>query len=690
MTTINEQNAKQIRKPMEVYVRMDLSDKSITMTYSGYSSAKIADGKLDQTDWKMRKLTDLQGDGYPLDESCVLYNPNTTSSARNGKIGIRGNIGEPVSVTITGSDVMDSVSISVTGASAVTHDGGTSTISGGTSIISVEATTTTLTFTPKSADRRVEISDILPGVVFNVTNETMISCTLSLRADLSIIDPTLPESEMNLEFYYDEDISETLAAIPEDTPITYRAGYDGDLSPERKFYIADQVAYKDNVVSVHAVDAVHFFDKLPYALATVDRLYDNVGGTNDDNSDLYYFTRLLGALVYMAIPGTYRDYVYAKETTRKTLSRCVFENGSEVRNLLAQAMAYFHIADGQDFCDSGDVLWPVYVDAGRPDYRAAFNSSATKRRVYETDCADIERKIEKKISKVLFSDRQLIQPPIGGSGDYRFSHIEVGSASWYQGEPAYVSLDDYTFFWAFGFFSNEFNTQSGMSEVEYVLPASSNGWYKAYTDGIYPTGIDEQYVSAYGTILMSQGVSQQTVKFYADPSETSGQIGTQYNQVIPANAYYMDTGWFLDNLRSTPAMWNRLKALGVVSDGNNMTVPAYGGKLQSEDNVLTFTSEEPGDTVEIDLDIKGRVFGTRTENGRLETIFPDLCMQSIFDKSPNKGSFTWKGDPRMQPRDVFTFVKLDGTEIDCTIEQIDLEHVGGGTTARITYREGIV
>ena len=332
MTTINEQNAKQIRKPMEVYVRMDLSDKSITMTYSGYSSAKIADGKLDQTDWKMRKLTDLQGDGYPLDSSCTLYNPNTTASASSGKIGVRGDIGEPVSVTITGSSVMDSATIIVTGASSVSHDGGMSAIVGSSVIVSIEESSATLTFTPKSADRRVEISDIIPGIMFNVTNENMISCTLSLRADLSIVDPTLPESELNLDFYYDEDISETLAAIPEDTPITYRAGYDGNLSPERKFYVAGQVTYKDNVVSVHAVDSVHFLGTLSNAIATVDTLY-SADGTNYDLSNLSNLSNLLYALLKISIPWV--DFfstappVYTTE--QSSLSRCVFEKGSEFR-----------------------------------------------------------------------------------------------------------------------------------------------------------------------------------------------------------------------------------------------------------------------------------------------------------------------------------------------------------------------
>ena len=44
----------------------------------------------------------------------------------------------------------------------------------------------------------------------------------------------------------------------------------------------------------------------------------------------------------------------------------------------------------------------------------------------------------------------------------------------------------------------------------------------------------------------------------------------------------------------------------------------------------------------------------------------------------------------MQPRDLFYFVTKEGREIVCTIESIEIKHEGGGTTANIAYREGIV
>jgi hypothetical protein len=61
-----------------------------------------------------------------------------------------------------------------------------------------------------------------------------------------------------------------------------------------------------------------------------------------------------------------------------------------------------------------------------------------------------------------------------------------------------------------------------------------------------------------------------------------------------------------------------------------------------------------------------------------------------MNRSNETGSFTWKGDPRMQPRDVFTWHFLDGTTELRTVETINLKHEGGGTVATITYLKGIV
>ena len=69
-------------------------------------------------------------------------------------------------------------------------------------------------------------------------------------------------------------------------------------------------------------------------------------------------------------------------------------------------------------------------------------------------------------------------------------------------------------------------------------------------------------------------------------------------------------------------------------------------------------------------------------------IFPNWHW--VFQRSTKGGSFRWKGNPKMQPRDVFNFHRLNGEITVCTIESIELTHEGGGTYADISYREGVV
>ena len=52
-------------------------------------------------------------------------------------------------------------------------------------------------------------------------------------------------------------------------------------------------------------------------------------------------------------------------------------------------------------------------------------------------------------------------------------------------------------------------------------------------------------------------------------------------------------------------------------------------------------------------------------------------------------TFTWKGDPRMQPLDLFIFEHEDSSEV-WTIGSITLDHTGGGMTAEITARRGVL
>ncbi len=94
-----------------------------------------------------------------------------------------------------------------------------------------------------------------------------------------------------------------------------------------------------------------------------------------------------------------------------------------------------------------------------------------------------------------------------------------------------------------------------------------------------------------------------------------------------------------------------------------------------------------GITMEASPIAYGQVYGEPASGQTAVFIYPNY--RNLFQRSNITGSFLWKGDPRMQPRDVFGLHRLDGSEELCTIESITLKHEGGGTTAEIAYRLGV-
>ena len=112
------------------------------------------------------------------------------------------------------------------------------------------------------------------------------------------------------------------------------------------------------------------------------------------------------------------------------------------------------------------------------------------------------------------------------------------------------------------------------------------------------------------------------------------------------------------------------------------TVKVYGYPVTPTRLAKTQTKKRPGVTEETQVLVYGQLKAADA------LVFPNYGC--ILSASNLTGSFAFKGDPRMQPRDVFTFHRLDGTTELCTIESMTLKHQGGGTSADLTYRKGVV
>lgn len=135
-------------------------------------------------------------------------------------------------------------------------------------------------------------------------------------------------------------------------------------------------------------------------------------------------------------------------------------------------------------------------------------------------------------------------------------------------------------------------------------------------------------------------------------------------------------------------VWALLDSVQWISDATTK-VTLYGMSIEAQTEAKSVLPsrwgipKRSGYTADYDPVVLGALY-----YGYGSDTFPNV--RYIFERSNKGGSFTWKGDPRMQPRDVFNFHRLDGSVEVCTIETIELTHEGGGMSADISYRVGVV
>lgn len=680
MSMIDTQNAKQIRDPMDVLITMELPDEGVTLTYSGYSTAKVADGELGETAWPMRQIADLQGEGFPLDGSHVLYNPSTPASAANGKIGVRSNIGETVTVTVTANRSVASLTIFATGASSVEYNGQTAAIVGGSVVIPVGATSVTLTFNPVSETERIEVSDITAGTTFRITNDSLIKAVVSLRSDLSLFGQTLPESEINIDVYQDADISEVVAAIPEDTPITYRAGYPGDMSPVRKFYVSGKVTWADNVLHIQGVDAVHFLDKVRF------------GAPKTSENIREFFGAITNLLVRANIDfNSYGERLYSG------YARWFLLPDMAPRDYVAFCNNYMNLTDanGALLDGTGTLIYPLqftYVDAGMPTVHFSSRMrSYNARTIDESDCAAVSRATNTRTTQIKGEIQRCINPDAYVSDA---TVQKVGTATMIKDVGVSLNFETYARWWRIGVFlgANYDNDNAQKLLSTYGTIYGSLGLFSVIP-GDAGEGI-QWNVSGVSPYVRAPGEDWEGYKLpYRDLPQTDFSPSTVYTAFVPWSAPYRGP-WNYDGvhlIRSMQDAWNVLAGAGIMNAyATSIDLDMYGVAYEFAPQIFEYTAGDGGDThVYSDLPIRGAI-DARTPYGTPVNLYPEKALCAPMYRSNKTISFTWKGDPRIQPRDVFTFRELDGTADQWTFENITLTHEKGGTLAEITARKGVI
>ena len=125
-------------------------------------------------------------------------------------------------------------------------------------------------------------------------------------------------------------------------------------------------------------------------------------------------------------------------------------------------------------------------------------------------------------------------------------------------------------------------------------------------------------------------------------------------------------------------------------NAESIDLDIYGFAYVPEPQQKTYTVDAGGAVYDYgDAPLIGRVAAQKTDSTTL-VIYPGKMLTAPMYRSKIKGSFTWKGDPRIQPRSHGKFLRKDGTVEDITLENITLIHEEGGLYSEITYRKGII
>ena len=567
---IDLENAKRIRFPFEVHCGMTSRDPNVNVNMQNSSGYAARDPNISDSidsDWYMKEVADLQGEGFPLWANTEWFSLETASEDA-GKLGYRSHIGGSMTFTIVTSDAVEAVTLEVTrGTGTAESNGVTYELVPRTVIPMQFARAVTVTVTSDDPAGRVEIASITPGVTLEFDNSSLISCILDLQSDLSREAPTWPESSIDIQAYYPNDIEAIVSNMPEDTPIWYYSGYVTNHSDVRNFYLTGTVTQQSGVLSIQGTDASHKLDD--------HQIEDRILIVKATRARRTLYGEFVSMIHAAGIKMRSIQTLPASHG-RSTAERPLVLQAQTSRDFVASVMNLCHIPAAGDY----DPFWPTFVDAGIPT--VYWTRPTSKWTIDESMVADHERGFERKISKIVTTS----QDGIGSTMSIRSKRSVISETDCEKGEIYTAAFDGYFY-------------DVTVTNASVIAGSATELTYKAKKTGTCRVTGYKVYIS------------------------------------------------------------NRVKRISLNQEG------------------VTW-NEDPR--------ISGKLF-TANNDTTLNSLFPAYA--TAARRSNIVGSFTFRGDPRMQPRDVFTFRRLSGTSELCTIESIMLRHEGGGTTATITYRRGI-
>ena len=548
------------------------------------------------------------------------------------------------------------------------------------------------------------------------SEDDIIRCVLSLRGDLSIENPTLPESEFEAEIYWDTFTSEMAADLPDETSVTYKCSFPTNGSsvswgPVRYFY-TDKVEWNNNILKIHARDQVHKLDEELPAIYIGQR-WCGLENQANSRSLIYLLYAVCDALNGVAqggwLVGDVIEHLSFPGLSNYEGTYAVGDNCDVImermtrREFIAKMMNLCRFEFESGFLSGNRTDFKLdYVDAGIPrltTYRPSYSYFG----VYEEDCGNITESRPKNVAQYNFKVRD-IWASSNESAQYSFGENTVmdgASASVIAASGMSLSYRNYSDWWQPGF---DFKPTPSKPEFGFF----GLWWYDFHDSYFYRA---RPYQASIDVSNISQ-LRQYRYGYWLFDNDA------QTNPFNFARFDYIDFGNGVWNTpmggdeRSPAQRWQKFIDYDLIeSDTTNTTLQMSGYYYDlTNERKLSYSTGTNGTVVEpSDVMWNGAVYVVGQDNIQRKKVLPDMALQNLAKRSQVGGSFTHRGEPNWQPRDYFRFyfmeksitqeneyeltdendniLVLGGYEYR-TVETITTTHEKGGTVSEITYKKG--
>ena len=371
MTTIAEENRKALRQAVNVLCGLrETSEEPTSIVpinceamYEGL--ANLDPGMLPAT------IMDLGGEGFRNTGEAVPMKTET-DSYRYGYISTEaakddGTFDNPPGLTISAATAWENITLELRGQYGETRTMMVTPIwSGGQTTIYIDE------WLP---GERVYINGVFLGKAWIWDNSNIISANLDLHGVGTEIGGELEVSSIDIQAYEPTDYTDVIGRIPTGAPIWYAAGYDGDMSERRDFYLSEPISWDNNVLSVKGQDASMLLD---------EKMVATESNYTDYDVDTIIEARIRKALEDVA----HEELGTAPELPMSTARDYVLWEAA-ARAVISQFMNVYNRAD---------IIKPIYVDAGRPVLY--WGGVPNRWTIYADEIAELDTLVEPNVNTI--------------------------------------------------------------------------------------------------------------------------------------------------------------------------------------------------------------------------------------------------------------------------------------------------